>query len=494
MDAITSAVIDLANKKFGDNYKISGDEIQPEFCPLCSGGEHGDRYTFSVNLDTGAWNCKRGSCKDGHAGGDFSKLCRLLGEATNTRLSNKILKNIGLSHKRYDKPNPDDILPLTEDIVTFFGKRKITKKTLEDWHIGSDKRGNIVFPFYRDEKLVYVKYRAPRNFKELKDEYNEKIKNLPPEKAKEIRPPMKEWQMSNTEPILFGMDNVSFNKPLIITEGQCDAMALYEAGCTNVVSVPCGSENLDWINNCWEWLSGFKWFILFGDSDEPGLRMISTVMDRLGQDRCMIPKEYPEFMVNGHDYGRVCKDANEILYCYGPEILQEIVKNCEPDPVAGVLDLGKMPRVDIRQMPRIMTKIPALDKALGGLGEGGITIISGKRGNGKSTISGPIVLNAIEQDYKCCMYSGELSWYKVRNDMWLQATESKYISYAVDQRSGKNICEISRTIEDRINQWAEGKLFLFDNEYIADGDSVETVLKVFEACARRYGCKLFVVD
>ena len=50
----------------------------------------------------------------------------------------------------------------------------------------------------------------------------------------------KEWQASGTRPILFGMDLCSFSQPLIITEGQIDAMSLYEAGARNVVSVPCG--------------------------------------------------------------------------------------------------------------------------------------------------------------------------------------------------------------------------------------------------------------
>ena len=493
MESVRNAVINLANRRFGE-YKINGDEIQPEFCPLCHGGEHQDRYTFSVNINSGAWNCKRGNCAEGRDGGSFNELARLLGENDAKIITGRILKNLGASKRKYVKPNPELIKPLTDQIIAFFEKRSIHESTLRDFKIGSDENGNIVFPFYRNNVLTFVKYRYPRSFPEVKKEYENKLKTLPPEKKRELRPPMKEWRMKDTEPILFNMDNVSYNKPLIITEGQCDAMALYEAGCTNVVSVPSGAEDLEWINTCWDWLNSFKWFILFGDSDEPGLKMITSIKDRLGQDKCMIPSEYPQFIKDGHDYGRICKDANEILYCYGPETLKEIVDACEADPVDGVLDLGRMPKIDPLKIPRIMTKIPGLDKKIGGLAEGGLTVISGRRGNGKSTLIGPIALNAIEQGYKCCIYSGELTWYKVRNDMWLQATESKYIGYAIDQRSNKPICQISDDIEDRINKWAEGKLFLFDNGFTPNKDKVETVLKVFEACIRRYGCKLFIVD
>lgn len=35
--------------------------------PFCKGGSHGDKYTFSVSLRTGQYNCLQGSC-GGHGG------------------------------------------------------------------------------------------------------------------------------------------------------------------------------------------------------------------------------------------------------------------------------------------------------------------------------------------------------------------------------------------------------------------------------------------
>ena len=116
----------------------------------------------------------------------------------------------------------------------------------------------------------------------------------------------------------------------------------------------------------------------------------------------MIPKEYPEFIYNGKDYNRICKDANEILLCYGPEFLKQMIETCEPAPIKGVLELSKIPFVDPTTVPRIMTRIPMLDNMIGGLGEGAVTVVSGKRGNGKSTIFGMMALNAIEQGESVC--------------------------------------------------------------------------------------------
>ena len=42
--------------------KIKGDEILPVYCPICEGGQHKDKYTFALNIETGASNCMRGSC------------------------------------------------------------------------------------------------------------------------------------------------------------------------------------------------------------------------------------------------------------------------------------------------------------------------------------------------------------------------------------------------------------------------------------------------
>ena len=39
-----------------------------------------------------------------------------------------------------------------------------------------------------------------------------------------------------------------------------------------------------------------------------------------------------------------------------------------------------------------------------------------------------------------------------------------------------------------------GKFYLFDNGYVFEEDSSTAVIKCFEMCARRYGCKLFLID
>ena len=493
MESIANAVIELADKHFGE-YKIKNGEVIPTYCPICHGGRARDKETFAVGMWSGLWNCKRGTCEgaNGLREGNFKQLCNYFGEAAFEFSS--LPRSIRETKKTYVKPDPEKLKPVTQEIITYFAGRGISKETVDDFKIASDGKGNIVFPFYRDGILTFMKYRVPKMYTTVKEEWEQKKAKLPPEEAEKLKKPVKEWRENGTEPILFGMDNVSFNKPLIITEGQIDAMSLYEAGCHNVVSVPSGCEDMEWITLCYDWLEKFNQIIIFGDNDEPGLEMVSTLMKRLGEDRCMIPQEYPERIFKGKDYNCLCKDANEILRCYGPEGLKQMVDRCEPAPIKGVLDLATIRYIDPTTVPRIMTRIPALDNMIGGFGEAGVTVISGSRGEGKSTISSGFLLQAIQQGKSVCAYSGELSQNKFLEWIMLAAVENNYISYKTDPRSGKHICVVPNEIQERVRDWMAGKFYLFDNGYCFDEDEQTSVMKVFEMCARRYGCSLFLID
>lgn len=468
MDKISNAVIEFAQNHL-ESFKIRNGQIVAEYCPFCHGGDHNDKNTFAIGLYNGAYQCMRGGCE---AKGSFRKLKEHFGEVYDDTEPTVI--TIGSARKTYDKPDPDTLHPLTDEIVTYMGIRKISEETLEAFKIASDDKGNMVFPFYRNGELVYVKYRKPKAHR------------------KEDGP--KEWQMANTEPILFGMDNVSLNKPLVITEGEIDALSLYEAGVSNVVSVPCGCKNTEWVNICWDWLEQFQQIILFGDSDEPGVEMMQSLVKRLGEDRCMIAPQYPDLIVNGVNKGRPCKDANEILFCYGPEALSNLIDACAPAPIQGVLNLASISYVDPSSIQRIYTRIPSLDQAIGGFAEGGLTVISGKRGEGKSTISGIFLLNAIQQGYNVAAYSGELSAANFLNWIMCQACERRYMEWKEDPRNGKRYAFVPMQIQDRIRDWIDNRFFLFDNTFTESGTMVDALIRRFTMCARRYGCKLFLVD
>lgn len=436
-------------------------EIVPNLCPFCHGGDHEDQNTFALSVDKGVYVCKRGSCGKR---GTFEQLVDYFhGETTYHRNNHQKIQ------PQYKVPDVK-LLPPTEEIYQYFEKRKISRKTVDEYGISSDQSGTIVFPFYKNGNLTYVKYRKP--------------KKPTPEEAKR-----KEWQEKDTMPILFGMDLCSFNRPLIITEGQIDAMSLYEAGIMNAVSVPSGCDNMNWIEPCYEWLDQFKSIVLFGDSDEPGRKMVQTLVKRLGEARCKVVEDYPE-----SPRGGVCKDANEILFYHGPFELVEMVENAKEVPVRGLIDLSTVLPYDPSSVTRIKTNIPELDRCLGGLAEGGVTVFTGKAGDGKSTLSGLLLLNAIEQGFPVCAYSGELRKEKFQEWINLQCAGSDYIGLRYDPVREEDIPAISYTVQERLMDYYRGRFFLFDNNEIFEHNQSESILEVFTLAARRYGCKLFLVD
>lgn len=462
-------IIDFANEYFGEyTIKESGydSKIIPLYCPLCHGGANGkDKRTFALFLNNGTFVCKRGSCG---RHGRFEELAKeLSGHDVSFSRSGFHKK----SEKQYVLPS-SEVYPPTEEIYMYFETRKISRKTVDDMKVGSDKDGNIVFRFYLNGEEIFRKYRHPR-------------KPLPKEQ--------KEWQDSGTKSILYNMDNVVFSQPLIITEGMIDTLSLYEAGITNAVSVPSGCDNTSWVETCWSWLEKFSTIILFGDSDLPGKKMIETLTKRLGEYRVLIVKDYPEIPdTNPVQY---CKDANEVLYRFGESALIEMVESAEDVKTKGLIRVADIVPVDPTKIPRIKTNIPALDDAIGGLAEGCVTVFTGKSGNGKSTLSGLILLNAIEQGYTCVAYSGELSAGLFQEWILAQAAGSEWLGLKWDLIRGRNIPYVAPEIQHRILDWLGDRLLLYDNnEQFVDLKQTQAIINVFTQAARKYNAKLFLID
>ena len=100
------------------------------------------------------------------------------------------------------------------------------------------------------------------------------------------------------------------------------------------------------------------------------------------------------------------KDANAILCKYGNDAITKAVEGAEIEPVKFVKQMADVKSVDIYSMPKIKTGIHEIDKAIGGIYLGQVVLLSGKRGEGKSTFMSQICVESVEQDYNTFIYSG----------------------------------------------------------------------------------------
>ena len=161
----------------------------------------------------------------------------------------------------------------------------------------------------------------------------------------------------------------------------------------------------------------------------------------------------------------------------------------------GLIKVSDIVPVDPTKIPRIKTMIPALDDAIGGLAEGCVTLFTGKSGNGKSTLSGLILLNAIEQGHTCVAYSGELSAGLFQEWILAQACGSEYMSLRWDPIRERNIPYVPAEVQRRILSWLGDRLLLYDNdEQFIDMKQADAIISVFTQAARKYNAKLYLID
>ena len=437
-----------------------GNQLEFESCPYCRGRGKGNTYTFAIDVTSGQFNCMRSSC---HVKGNMITLSKdfgfSLGKYADEYYSRKSMFR---KFKAPEKP----IQP-TNNALDFLESRGISRKTAERYQITTKKDDDniLVFPFYDENgNLALIKYRNTKH------------------KSKEDG--AKEWFEEGCRPILFGMQQCNpDNKRLVITEGQMDSLSLVEAGIENAVSVQGGANNFRWIPQCWDWLERFEEIIVFGDYEKGHMTLLDEIYARLQMKvRRIRPEDY-----------QGCKDANEILQKYGAEQLRKCVNNAEMVPIKQIKDLADVEDVDIFELEKLETGIGELDKLLfGGLPFGGVVIITGKPGEGKSTFASQILSRAVYQNHTCFAYSGELPDYQFKSWIDFQIAGNENI-FRYHTKSGNEGYSMTKENREEISDWYRGKIFIYDSTVIDDEES-KSITEIIELSIQQYGARVILID
>ena len=220
------------------------------------------------------------------------------------------------------------------------------------------------------------------------------------------------WQMAGGRSTFWNSDVLDDPQvtdggaPVIIQEGELDALAAITAGFPFTVSVPEGAptprgdgtieESKDdsvgkfrfmWNNR--ERLAKVKRFILAVDDDLPGKRLAEELTRRLLAGRC-----------SWIEYPAGSKDTNEVLLDGGAAAVAFMFTNARPYPVRGIYKLGEYPERDLEVFSTGIAgdsvgRNPLMDAHMK-LFPGQFMVITGVPSHGKSTLAAQIIVNAAD--------------------------------------------------------------------------------------------------
>ena len=140
----------------------------------------------------------------------------------------------------------------------------------------------------------------------------------------------------------FGIDHIDQTQPVVIVEGEIDALTAWECGIKNVLSVPSGApmkvtdgkvdasedKKFGFVWSAFDILQKVPYVTIATDTDTAGQALAEELARRIGKDKCRIAKfKY--------------KDLNEAFLAEGADIVKQIIDTAEPYPVAGLSSASK---------------------------------------------------------------------------------------------------------------------------------------------------------
>lgn len=314
--------VNIDSQISGENYVV---------CPICTPTrkpEHQKEKKLSINTSKfpKPWRCKH---------------C----DASGYVLEKDYIESLSI------KPviAPNNAISINDRLAQWFWEeRKIGIETLRHFNIKMSEetlminkvlpgeehlKGNwtlrrcINFNYYMDGMLINIKFRdISKNFKLLK----------------------------GASLIMYNIDSIKNNDYVVITEGEFEPMAYYEAGITSVVSVPNGSAvspseveqfkktghinintgvDMTYLDNCIDKFKDLKTIYLATDDDAAGYKLRELLAQRLGRARC----KYIEFSKYQRKDGSPCNDPNDVLIHCGKEELSYSINKAKSYPIKDVV-------------------------------------------------------------------------------------------------------------------------------------------------------------
>lgn len=282
------------------------------------------------------------------------------------------------------------------------------------------------------------------------------------------------------------------DQPLVITEGEFDALAAIQAGYWRTVSIPAGAPEKPsdgragakyaFIDEARTDLEPVKEIIIAADGDGPGAALLSDLTALLGPARC-------RFVT----YPAGCKDLNDVLREYGAERVREVLEASRWVRVAGVHRLDELPPLPALEIWR-PSVLGAIDKLIP-ICPGHISVWTGIAGHGKSTLLNAVLwtlADKLEQDG---------SSFRIAHGTFESTPQREYLEDATAFRYKRSIAELKPDQIKEARAWVNDHVVFLNSDGYAnprDEEWIDATLDWFLQAAQtavvRHGCRIIVLD
>ncbi|MBO7419275.1 MAG: toprim domain-containing protein [Bacteroidaceae bacterium] len=419
-------------------------------CPFCKDKheKHSKKRCLKVNVKNGYYKCFR---------------CEANGRLEGFDNSFVDYKAETEQKPKFNKPVWDArfINVPSETLDYLVNDRKLSLDTLKTLKVSepwtkmpeSDKSEQVIaFNYFLNGELTNIKYRSiDKRFKSF----------------------------TGGRVIPYNLDSVKDKTVCAITEGEIDALTLYECGFKGVLSVPTGGNaNVHWIADFWE--THFKdkaYFILALDNDKVGHQLRDNIVRHLGADKCCVVQWHKD-----------CKDANEELLKHGKTgVISRIERAVHPLMenvyTANELEQDLLDVYNNRIQHGLKIGLKSFDDLVS-FETGRLVIMSGRPGDGKSELVDEIAvrLNLIH-GWKVAYFSPE----NVPIALHLRKLSEKITGYRFEPSKG-----MTQDMYNAVKQWLSKNIFhILPKE---DRYELDSILDTARMLVERKGVKMLVID
>lgn len=155
--------------------------------------------------------------------------------------------------------------------------------------------------------------------------------------------------------------------------------------------------------------------------------------------------------------------------------------------------LGDVEKVDLLKLPHFKSGIESLDRIIEGLFDSQLIVITGKRGQGKSTFASQILSNALDQGRNIFAYSGELPDYNFRAWLDMQIAGAQNIETTYNKWNDANYT-LKDEAAQKLSDFYQGRAYIYDNTAVCKEELQKVLLNTIRYAAKELNCSVFLID